>query len=338
MQFFFPRKHRHYKATLYLMVVELPITVVILTLTGIASHNLYRSLLWQDGADNGFNSAPDEALYAAANYRPYTAPMVWSGFLTNYELVIGVLSIFLLIVKFPLHCMHLFYPPVAATIHGGGMILYMVSAAYQGGSDMSDPKHPQSGPPWYITKSCSVAAHKSNIGYCEQAKALFAISIVLILLYFVELCVSIHSCFITPEEREEILEQREEKKIEKEFEEEILKSPSMIPLTPGPMSPGHMIPGFMPQRGMVPRTPGFPPAAAMGHIKNGSPVSPFTPRTLGFNRLGGGNGSTSSDLPLRDSPSMPTSQMPAQITTTEIRTGTASPMYFPPPPKKASKN
>jgi len=99
--------------------------------------------------------------------------------LTNYELVIGVLSIFLLIVKFPLHCMHLFYPPVATTIHGGGMILYMVSAAYQGGSDMSDPKHPQSGPPWYITKSCSVAAHKSNIGYCEQAKALFAISIVL---------------------------------------------------------------------------------------------------------------------------------------------------------------
>jgi len=158
------------------------------------------------------------------------------------------------------------------------------------------------------------------------------------LLYFVELCVSIHSCFITPEEREEIIEQREEKKIEKEFEEEILKSPSMIPLTPGPMSPGHMIPGFMPQRGMVPRTPGFPPAAAMGHIKNGSPVSPFTPRTLGFNRLGGSNGSTSSDLPLRDSPSMPTSQMPAQITTTEIRTGTASPMYFPPPPKKASKN
>ena len=79
MQFFFPKKHRHYRVTLYLMAVEFPITVVILTLTGIASHNLYRSLLWQDGADNGFNSAPDEALYAAANYRPYKAPMVWSS-------------------------------------------------------------------------------------------------------------------------------------------------------------------------------------------------------------------------------------------------------------------
>lgn len=79
MPFFFPRRHRHYKLTLWLMVVELPITVVILTLTGIASHNTYRTLLWQDGADNGFNSAPNAALYAAANYRPYTAPMVWSS-------------------------------------------------------------------------------------------------------------------------------------------------------------------------------------------------------------------------------------------------------------------
>lgn len=79
MQVFFPRRHRHYKLTLWLMVAELPITVVILTLTGIASHNTYRTLLWQDGADNGFNSAPNAALYAAANYRPYTAPMVWSS-------------------------------------------------------------------------------------------------------------------------------------------------------------------------------------------------------------------------------------------------------------------
>lgn len=79
MHFFFPRRHRHYKLTLWLMVAELPITVVILTLTGLASHNTYRTLLWQDGADNGFNSAPNAALYAAANYRPYTTPMVWSS-------------------------------------------------------------------------------------------------------------------------------------------------------------------------------------------------------------------------------------------------------------------
>lgn len=332
MQVFFPRRHRHYKLTLWLMVAELPITVVILTLTGIASHNTYRTLLWQDGADNGFNSAPNAALYAAANYRPYTAPMVWSSFMTNYNLVIGVVSTFLLIVKFPVHCMHLFFPPIGAFIHGAIMVLYIVSVRFQGGSDMSDPKHPQPGPPWYITKSCSVAVHKSNVGYCEQAKALFAVSIVMIVLYFVEFVIIVHSCFITKEEREEIIEQREEKRIEKEFEEEIMKSPSMIPMTPG----------FVGQdNGMIPRTPGYPPMAAISPVTHGGLLhAPFTPRTPGrtpgFNRIP--TGSTASDLPLRDHSNLPSPQMQSQpVQTTEAQMGPGSAMYFPPPPMKASK-
>lgn len=194
MQFFFPRKHRQFKLVYYLMAVELPFTIVILTLTGIASHDLFRTFLWKDGAENGFNSAPDEVLYAAANHREYQAPMVWSKLyvsvpsgrkrltnsisITNYNLVIGVLGTFLLIVKFPLHMMHLLFPPIAASIHGATFILYVVSASYQAGSDMSDPRKPQPGPPWYITKKCSVARHPSNIAYCQQAKALFAVTVV----------------------------------------------------------------------------------------------------------------------------------------------------------------
>ena len=61
------------------MGIELPFTIVILTLTGIAFHDLYQTKLWQDGADNGFNSSPDEVLYAMANYRPYKVPMVWNS-------------------------------------------------------------------------------------------------------------------------------------------------------------------------------------------------------------------------------------------------------------------
>lgn len=118
---------------------------------------------------------------------------------------------------------------------------------------------------------------------------------------------------------------REEKEIEKEFEEEILKSPSMIPMTPGFRTPG-----------MVPRTPGFPPTASAGTVRNGASISPYTPRTLGFNRLGGGNGSTSSDLPLRDHASMSTPPIPSQHQSADARTGPGSPMYFPPPPKKAT--
>lgn len=98
--------------------------------------------------------------------------------LTRYNLVISVLSVFLLIVKFPVHCMHLLYPPFATLAHGAVFVLYIVSARFQGGSDMSDPKQPQPGPPWYITKSCSAAAPSAHIGYCQQAKALFAITII----------------------------------------------------------------------------------------------------------------------------------------------------------------
>lgn len=64
---------------LVLLVVEFPLTVALLTLFGIAAPNLYRTKLWEDGAANGFNSSPNTEVYAAANYRPYTAPMVWSS-------------------------------------------------------------------------------------------------------------------------------------------------------------------------------------------------------------------------------------------------------------------
>ncbi|KAJ5086706.1 hypothetical protein NUU61_008013 [Penicillium alfredii] len=329
--FFFPKKYRQHKLALWLMVAELPFTIVILTLTGIASHNLYRTLLWQDGADNGFNSAPNTELYAIANYEPYTPPMVWSAFITQYNLVLGVLSTFFLITKLPVHSMHLFYPPLAAIIHGSLIVLYIVSACYQAGSDNSDPKRPQPGAPWYITKNCSVAKRPSNIPYCMQAKALFAITVIIIVLYAIEFGVSVHSCFITKEERDEILERREEKRVEKEFEEEILKSPGI--LSPGITSSGMipMTPNTMPRPPpMIPRTPGIPPVAAGGGI------SPYTPRTLAFNRLG--SGSTSSDLPLRDNSNTSntsTTQSSSQQEIAEVQT--ATPIYFPPPPKKAAK-
>ncbi|KAJ5564637.1 hypothetical protein N7513_000879 [Penicillium frequentans] len=312
---YFPKQWRDRKLLFWLFAIEVPITITILTLTGVASHNTYRTLLWEDGYKNGFNSAPNQNLYAAANYEPYTAPLVWSSFLTNFNLVIGVLSVFLLIVKIPVHFMHLFFPPLATFVHGGCIVVYAFAARYQAGSDMSDPSQPQPGAPWYITKSCSVAYSKSDIGFCNQAKALFALCILIILIYFVEFCFSVRSCFITRKERDQIIETREDKRVEKEFEEEIMKSP-YYPTTPG----------------LVPRTPGFPPQVAQppGFGGQGG-VYPFTPRHLAFNRLG----SEASDLPLRENGS---SSAPSPQTTHQPSPdGSQSQMYFPPPPKKASK-
>jgi hypothetical protein len=76
---FIPRKYRHHKAVLYLMAAELPIVLPVLILTGIAAHNTYTTKLWQDGANNGFNSAPNQVVYALTNGRTYKVPIVWSS-------------------------------------------------------------------------------------------------------------------------------------------------------------------------------------------------------------------------------------------------------------------
>ncbi|PLB38772.1 uncharacterized protein BDW47DRAFT_104262 [Aspergillus candidus] len=316
MAFYFPRTWRNHNLVYIFMAIELPLTIIILTFTGIASHDLYRTKLWQDGADNGFNSSPDEALYAAANYRPYKAPMVWSDFITHYNLVLGVLSTFLLIVKFATHALHLFFPPVSVLIHVGLIAVYIVSASGQAGSDTSDPAHPQSGPPWYLTKSCSVAKDPDVGAYCKQAKTLFAFTIIIMVFYAVELGFSVHSCFVTKEEKLERDERREEKKTWKEYEEMALNSPAVIP----PMSPAYSTGG--------PMSPGFP----------GMPST--TPRSLAFHRFDHETGS--SDLPLRNNSSPQRSPSSMQQESDEtlspaIPVQAPGPIYFPPPPKKAAK-
>lgn len=85
------------------------------------------------------------------------------------------------------------------------------------------------------------------------------------ILYFVELVLSLHSCVPTKEEIDKRRERQEEKRTMKEYEEEILKSPIMIPMTPGP------------------NTGGLPP---------------MTPHSFVFNPMSNGP----SDLPFRNEP------------------------------------
>ena len=76
---FLSRRYRPNKWPFYVLIcIEGALTVALLAFFGIASPDLYRTRLWQDGADNGFNSNPNAALYAAANYRPYKTPKPWS--------------------------------------------------------------------------------------------------------------------------------------------------------------------------------------------------------------------------------------------------------------------
>lgn len=62
-----------------LFILEFPLTIAMLTLFGIADPDTYRDKLWQDGADNGFNSDPSVVLYAYANYQPISTPFPWNS-------------------------------------------------------------------------------------------------------------------------------------------------------------------------------------------------------------------------------------------------------------------
>ncbi|KAL4961483.1 uncharacterized protein BDV14DRAFT_122691 [Aspergillus stella-maris] len=317
---YIPKKYRNHNLVYILVALELVFIIPILTFTGIAAHDRYRTKLWQDGYENGFNSSPDTEVYAAANYRAYSVPKVWDSFTTNWNLVISILSVFIFITKVPLHMLRLLFPIGHAIVQVGLIIVYCVSAAWQAGPDTTDPDHPQSGAPWYITKNCNVAHESGNVTYCQQAKALFAFTILIIVLYTVELGISIQNCFITKEEKAERDEQREEKETMKAYEDMILKSPTMIPMTPSaiPMTPG---------------TATYPR----------SPMPVVTPRSLAFNRLDSNNSnpnSTSTDLPLREHYTAPAPQ--GQDAKQEVQTSVSTQqpqqqIYFPPPPKKAKK-
>lgn len=72
---------RHWKTPkllISLFALEFPFTVAALAFFGIASPDTYRTALWFEGAQHGWNSNPNEILYAAANYRSLAVPMVWS--------------------------------------------------------------------------------------------------------------------------------------------------------------------------------------------------------------------------------------------------------------------
>ena len=69
---------RYPRLILVLMVVEVIFSIPALALFAIASPDQYRTKLWQDGYNNGFNSSPAQILYAYANYTPVSYPLVWN--------------------------------------------------------------------------------------------------------------------------------------------------------------------------------------------------------------------------------------------------------------------
>lgn len=187
------RRWKWPKVLIALMVCELGGTIAALTLFGIATPDLFRTKLWQVGSDNGFNSSPLQILYAYANYRPLPKiPFVWSETLTNFNVAISVLSMFIMLVKVTMFSLHIWYPLLSSIVNIALIAMWAVSVYGQAGPDHSDPKHPSSVA-WYISKSCSYAVPSGNHHYCIMAKGTFATTVIMMALFLMNTILGICS-------------------------------------------------------------------------------------------------------------------------------------------------
>lgn len=85
---------------------------------------------------------------------------------------------FIMLAKTVMYIIHIIPPFFSAILHAVLATLYAYSISQQAGSDYSDPEHP-SKVPWYLTRSCGAPVNPKLEGYCKQAKASFAVTVVL---------------------------------------------------------------------------------------------------------------------------------------------------------------
>ncbi|KAL8892325.1 MAG: hypothetical protein Q9205_000175 [Flavoplaca limonia] len=255
-----PKQWKFPKVIFYLFGIELLIEIAALALYGIAQPDLYRTRLWQEGSDHGWNSKPNSILYAYANYRPVHTPLPWSQFVTDYNVIISVVALFILLCKGIMYICHIFYPLLSTVIHAALIAIYAVSIHAQAAPDMSDPDHPQPGAPWYITKGCGAPVKASLQGYCKQAVGSFAVTVMLCALFFVYFVISIWS-LLAPAAGS-VIRHRKLSTASEDAEAQSQRPWEMTQVQPPP-------------------TPG-----TTGGLK-----SPMTPRTTAFNTLSGKMGS-----------------------------------------------
>lgn len=181
-----PRVHlartwRTPRLLLGLFTLETALTIAALALFGIADPDLYRTKLWADGYALGYNSSPDGALLAAANHVPFSTPLCWSQFMTTWNMVISVLSMFILLVKVVMWVMKILWPLASVVVHAAMLALYVVSLHAQLAKDVSDPLHENRGVPWYLRSgACGLVREQGHYGYCMQVRASVAVTVLMV--------------------------------------------------------------------------------------------------------------------------------------------------------------
>ncbi|KAM0074307.1 hypothetical protein ACKRZS_013623 [Fusarium odoratissimum] len=171
-----------HKTPFALVLAELAISITAVTLFSLMYPVGFRSRLWENGGEQGWNSNPNKRIYYYANHQePPEVPLIWSQRLYTSNLAIAILGIVVFFARTAMS--HLRYlPRYVSNIYDTILLaLWAVSIAGQTSSDFTDPEHP-SPHPWYLTRGCSAAWDKTQ-GYCQIAQASFAMSVIAAILY-----------------------------------------------------------------------------------------------------------------------------------------------------------
>ncbi|RMJ12296.1 hypothetical protein CDV36_008054 [Fusarium kuroshium] len=170
------------KVPLRLLLAEMFIALTAVILFGLAYPDRFRSRLWENGGEEGWNSNPNQRIYFYANHQePPKVPYIWKQRLTESNLAIAILTLFIFFARAVLSHADFLYRYISVIYDVVLLCFWTMSLANQSSGDLSDPKHP-SPLPWYLTRSCSVAWDK-NRGYCRIAQASFAVSILAAVVY-----------------------------------------------------------------------------------------------------------------------------------------------------------
>lgn len=96
--------------------------------------------------------------------------------LTNFNVAISVLSLFIMLAKLISFIMKVYYPVIGVFTSFAMTALYTTSVYGQAGPDYADSRYP-SPVAWYIRKSCEPARPYNAYKSCQLAKGTFAVTV-----------------------------------------------------------------------------------------------------------------------------------------------------------------
>ncbi|KAJ0426176.1 hypothetical protein BJY00DRAFT_307675 [Aspergillus carlsbadensis] len=169
-----------------LLTLESILVIITSSLALHAYPDTCRTILWQYGGTQGWNSDPHARIYFFANYRePPPIPKIWSDEITESNLGITAVSAIAWIVRIVLRGSR----PSGSTRYNNILLLFdavlaalwALSIANQVSGDLSDPKHP-SDRPWYLVYRCG-GLERPEYGCCVLARAFLWFSGNFLMLY-----------------------------------------------------------------------------------------------------------------------------------------------------------